>query len=126
EISFPIMKGEDLQKVVALKYQNGDYPTKVFRDLNGVISLATIKRWYKMIDETGSINLSLPPGGPRTARAYAAIKKIKKKLQKNKVSTRTLAIDLGISHESVRTILREDLGCRPYKHLIEPALTEEH
>ncbi len=62
------MKSEDLQKAVALKHQNGDYPTKVFRDLNGVISLATIKRWYKMIDETGSINLSLSPGRPRTAR----------------------------------------------------------
>lgn len=41
------MKSEDFQKVVALKHQNSDYPTKIFRDLDGVIRLATITRWYK-------------------------------------------------------------------------------
>jgi hypothetical protein len=56
--SFAIMKSEDLQKLVTLKQQNGDNPTKVFHDLNGLVSLRTIKRWYKMINETGSINLS--------------------------------------------------------------------
>jgi hypothetical protein len=38
------MKSEDLQKVVALKHQNGDYPMKIFRDFNGALSLTTIKR----------------------------------------------------------------------------------
>jgi transposase len=120
------MKSEDLPKVVALKHQNADYPTKVFRDWNGVISLVTIKRWYKMIDETGSIDLSLSTGRLRTARTKAAIHKTKQKLQQNKVSTRKLALELGISRTSAHRILRDDLGCRPYKHLVEPALTEEH
>ncbi|CAF3930185.1 unnamed protein product [Rotaria sp. Silwood2] len=120
------MKSEDLQKLVLLKHQNGDNPTKVFRDLNGVIGLRTITTWYKMINETGSINLSVSSGHPRTARTNANIKKVKQKLQRKKVSTRGLALDLGISHESARRILRDDLGCRPYKHVIEPALTEEH
>ncbi|CAF4445347.1 unnamed protein product, partial [Rotaria magnacalcarata] len=57
-----------LQKLVILKHQNGDYPTKNFRDLNGILSLTTIKRWCGMIDETGSINLRYSPGRPRTAR----------------------------------------------------------
>lgn len=120
------MKSEDLQKLVLLKHQNGDNPTKVCRDLNGVIGLRTIERWYKMINETGSINLSVSSGRPRTARTNANIKKVKQKLQRKKVSTRGLALDLGISHESARQILRDDLGCRPYQHVIEPALTEEH
>jgi transposase len=124
--SFPIIKSEDLQKVVALKNQNGDNPTKVFRDLNGIIGLTTIKRWYKMIDETGSINLSVSSARPRTARTNANIKKVKQKLQRKKVSTRKVALDLGISQKSAHRILRDDLGCRPYKHMIEPALTEEH
>jgi hypothetical protein len=47
------MKSEDLRKVVILKHENGDCPTKVFRDLNGVVTLRTIQRWFKMIDETG-------------------------------------------------------------------------
>ena len=36
------MKSKDLQQVVTLKHQNGDYPTKIFRDLNGVLGLTTI------------------------------------------------------------------------------------
>ncbi len=36
------MKSEDLQKVVALEHQKGDYPTKIFRDLNGALGLTTI------------------------------------------------------------------------------------
>ncbi|CAF1460083.1 unnamed protein product, partial [Rotaria sordida] len=47
-----------------------------------------------MVDETGSINLSLPPGPSRTARTNAAINKTKQKLQQNKVSTRKLALEL--------------------------------
>ncbi|CAF1949018.1 unnamed protein product [Rotaria magnacalcarata] len=120
------MKSEDLQKLIILKHQNGDYPTKIFRDLNGILSLTTIKRWCGMIDETGSINLRYSPGRPRTARTKGAINKVKKKLQENKVSSRKLALELDISRTSARRILRDDLGCRPYKYLVEPALTQEH
>jgi hypothetical protein len=120
------MKSEDLLKVVTLKHQNGDYPTKIFHDLNGVLSLPTIKRWCKMIDETGFINLTTPPGPPCTVQTEDAIKKVKQKLQQNKVSSRKLALELGMSRTSAHRILRDDLGCRPYKCLIEPALIEEH
>ena len=92
--SFPIMKSKDLQNVVALKHQNGDNPTNVFRDLNGVIDLTTIKRWYKIIDDTGSMNLSMSSGRPRTARTNANIKKVKQKLQRKKVSTRKVILEL--------------------------------
>ena len=73
------MKSEDLQKVVTLKHQNGDYPTKIFRDLNGLLTLLTIKRWCKMLDQTGSINLTTPPRLARTVRTEAAVKKLEKK-----------------------------------------------
>ncbi|CAF2059441.1 unnamed protein product [Rotaria magnacalcarata] len=79
-----------------------------------------------MIDETGSINLRYSPGRPRTARTKDAINKVKKKLQENKVSSRKLALELGISRTSARRILQDDLGCRPYKYLVEPALIQEH
>ena len=120
------MKSEDLQKAVTLKHQNGDYPTKIFHDLNGVVGLATIKRWCEMIDEIGSINLTKPPGLARTVRTKEAIQKVQRKLKKSKVSSRKLALELGMSRTSARRILRDDLGCRSYKCVIEPALTEEH
>jgi len=37
------MKSKDLQKIVFSKYQNGDGPTKIHRDLSGGLSLNTIK-----------------------------------------------------------------------------------
>ena len=120
------MKSEDLRKVVVLKHQNGDCPTKVFRDLNGVVGLRTIERWFKMIDETGCINLTKPPGPSRTVRTEQAIKKVERKRRKGKVSSRKLALEFGMSRTSARRILRDDLGCRPYKCTIEPALTDEH
>ncbi|CAF4105925.1 unnamed protein product [Rotaria magnacalcarata] len=67
------MKSKDLQQVVFRKYEDGDGPTKIFRDLNGSLGLATIKRWCKMIRDTGSIQLSKPPGGPRFARTNEKI-----------------------------------------------------
>jgi hypothetical protein len=38
------MKSKDLQKIVLSKYQNGDGPIKIFRDLNGGLCLETINR----------------------------------------------------------------------------------
>ncbi len=113
-------------EVVFSKYESGDYPTKIFRDLNGALGLNTIKRWCKMIRETGSINLAKSSGRLRLIRTKAAINKVKRKMEKCKVSSRKLALELGLSRRSVQRILREDLGYRFYKYLIEPALTEEH
>ncbi|CAF2752241.1 unnamed protein product [Rotaria sp. Silwood2] len=47
------MKSKDLQKTVKNKYENDDEPTKIFRDLGGVVSLRTIKLWVQMLSETG-------------------------------------------------------------------------
>ena len=38
------MKSKDLQKIVFSKYQNGEIPTKIGRDLNDGIDLRTIER----------------------------------------------------------------------------------
>ena len=61
------MKSKDLQQVVFRKYEEGDSPTKSFRDLNRSLGLATIKRWCKIIRKIGSFQLSTPPSGPRFA-----------------------------------------------------------
>jgi hypothetical protein len=56
-----ITKSKDLQNVVLSKYIAGDYPRKIFRELHGQLGLYTVQRWCK-IDDSGSINLSKPPG----------------------------------------------------------------
>ncbi|CAF2180566.1 unnamed protein product [Rotaria magnacalcarata] len=108
------MKSKGIQKVVKTKYENGDGLTKIFRDLAGAVSLPTIKLWIKMINTTGSITLSSPPGCPRTVCTNAAIVKVKNRInQKKRVSIRKLGKGMKISRTSVQRILREDYGCNP-------------
>jgi len=120
------MKSEDLRKVVFRKYEDGDGVCKIFRDLNGSLGLNTIRRWCKMIRDTGSIQLSTSPGAPRLARTSKTIEKVKHKLDRKKmVTTRGLAKEYGISKSSAHRILTKDLKLYAYKMTIEPKLTEE-
>ena len=97
-----VMKSEDFPNLVLSKYQNGDGPTKIFRNLNGFVSLRTIERWCKAVRDTGSINLSSPSGRQRTIRTKGAIQKSKHRLELRKpVSSRKTARQLGISRNSM-------------------------
>ena len=121
------MKSKDLQKLVLSKYEKGKGPSEIFRRLNGALCLRTVKRWRKMIRETGSIELSTSAGRSPTIRAKEPIKKVKHRVnRKKKVTSRKLAVQLNISRTSVRRILKNDLLLRPYKKIVEPLLTDEH
>jgi len=110
------MKSKDLQSIVLSKYQKGDTPTEIHRDLNGGIGLSTIKRWCQMIRRSGSLQLTGTRGGPRIVRTKENIQKVKNRLRRKKqVSARKLAMELGISKSSVWRMLKEDLGLKPYK-----------
>ena len=69
------MKSKDLRTAVKNKFENGDGPAKIFRELGRVVSKRTINLWIKMIKGTGSIDLLKPPGRPRTIRTKAKIEK---------------------------------------------------
>ena len=90
---FEAMKSEDLQNMVLSKYQNDDAPTKICGDLNGGISLVTVKRWCQMIHRTGSIKLSATHGGPRIVRTKGNILKVKNRLRLKNRSICSEAID---------------------------------
>ena len=60
------MKSKDLQKIVLSKYEAGQTPKGIFEDLNCAVIHRTVKRWCKMIRETGAIDLSKPS----SCRAY--------------------------------------------------------
>ena len=119
------MKSKDLQTTVKNKYGKGDGRTKIYRNLGGAVSLRTIKLWVQMLKKTGSIDLSHPPGRPRTVRTKANISKVKYRLaHKKTVSTRRLVAEMNISRTSAHRMLHEDLGCFPYKKIKQPKLTD--
>ena len=90
KIKFSKMKGEDLQKLVFSKYEKGEPSTEIFEDLNGFVSSRTIRRWCKMVRETGTINLSYSLGRPRIIRTKGMIRKVRKRVKRKKgVSPKT-------------------------------------
>ena len=92
------MKSKHLQNIVISKRQNGDGPTKIFRDLSGGLCLKTVKRWCKMIDQTGTVSTSRSPGCPRIIRTSATIDKVKNRLKGGgRVSARKLSKELKLS-----------------------------
>ena len=115
------MKSKDIQTAVKYKHENGNEPTKIYRDLGGVVSLRTIKLWVQILNKIGSIDLSHPPCRP----TKASISKVKYRLAyKKTVSTRWLVAEMSISRTSVHRMLRKDLGCFPYKKIKQLKLTD--
>ena len=112
------MKSVDLQNIVKSTHLSGDGVMKIFKDLNGALSLSTIKRWVKIINETGAIKLRNSSGCPRTARTKCMIRKLKQRLnRKKRMSTRKLKKELCLSDSSVHRILHDNLGYFLYKKI---------
>ena len=105
------MKSLNVRNIVISKHKNGKGPAKFFRDLNGALSLHTIKKWCKMIANHLAINLSKFPGRPRTVRTKVAIQKIKNHLNRKKklISLPKLANELNMSQPGVHRVFKDDL-----------------
>ena len=92
------MKRKDNQKFVLSKHENGDSTMKIFRDLNGLVSLHIIQRWCKMISQHGSIHLSHPHSLTRVVCVTEMIQKVKtRSKQKKDVSREKLTGEFDIS-----------------------------
>ena len=111
------MKSKDLQKLILSKYEAGQTPKKIFQDLNGAVSYRTVKRWCKMIQKTGAIDLSKPSACNKTVQKKAAIQKIKRKSKGGKrILCRKLVLEMNMSSfSSAYRILRKDLKIKLYK-----------
>ena len=75
-VLFQIMKDKDSRKLVSSKLQTDDGLTKIFRNLSGGFCPKTVKRWCKVIDQTGSINISHILSCLRIIRTPATIEKV--------------------------------------------------
>ena len=101
------MKSKDLQKLVFSKYEAGQTLKKIFEDLNGAMSYRTVKRWCKMIRETGAMGLSKPSACHRTVRTKANIQKIKRSKENQSVVKEVLAENWRLKWTYVSQVLIE-------------------
>ena len=80
------MTSKNLQKLVFSKGEKGEGPSEIFLHFTGALCLRAVKRWCKMIRETGSIELSTSPDRSPIIRMQESIKKVKDRLNQKKKS----------------------------------------
>ena len=92
---------------------NGEHQLKcshVFNVKHLLKEYPKVKRWCKMIRETGAIDLSKPSGCHRTVFTKVPIQKIKRKSKGGKrIYWRKLVLEMDMSFSSAYRILRKDL-----------------
>ena len=111
------MKSKDLRKLGLSKYEGEQTPKKIFDGLNGAVSYRTVKRWCKMIRETGAIDLSKLSACHGTVHTKAAIQRIKRKSKgSERISWRKLELEMDMSFSSAYRILKKDLKMKSYKN----------
>lgn len=80
--------------------------------INRIFVYRTIKRYL----ETGSIKKTFGGGRRPTATAQSMVKKVRERIRRNpKQSANFLAKSLCVSDRSVRRILKDKIGAKPYK-----------
>jgi transposase len=86
---------------------------------------STVRKAIKRFQETGSNDDRARTGRPRTANTPDNRKKIKQRILRNPGwSTRKLGKAIGVSSESARLILKNELKLKPYKKQEAHLLTE--
>jgi len=120
------MKSEDLRKVVMRLTDDGISSIQIEKQLRSVVSQRTIRRWQNLYKENGEIDLKKSAGRPKIVRTKSLIQKVKQRLvRKGRRSARQLAKSFGVSRESMRRIIREDLKLYAYRITTEPKLTDD-
>ena len=86
---------------------------------------STVRDTILRFQELGTMEERDRSGRPRSARTPAKIKALRERIRKNpKRSLRKTAKDMNISHESVRTIVEQDLKMSLYKIRTRQLLTD--
>ena len=86
---------------------------------------STVRDTILRFQELGTMEDRDRSGRPQSARTPAKIKALRERIRRNpKRSLRKTAKDMNISHESVRTIVEQDLKMSPYKIRTRQLLTD--
>ncbi len=94
---------------------------QIEKQLRNVVNQRTIRRWQNLYRETGEIDLKKLAGRHKIVRTKGLIQKVKQRLvYKGRRSARQLAKSFGVSRESMRRIIKEDLNLYAYRITTEP------
>jgi len=85
----------------------------------------TILLWVSNMRDSGSTLKRKPPGRPRSVRTPENVQTVRASIEQSpRRSARKHASALGITDRSVRRMLHQELGMRPYKIMSAQELSE--
>lgn len=108
-------------------YENGKTASEIYQILAKKVTMRSIQRWVKRIQEKKSLQCNTSPGRPKTVRTKSLIQKIKRNFcfNKKRKSANKLAKENICSDRSIRRIIHEDLGLKTYKKIKVPSLADK-
>jgi transposase len=115
------------RELVKKHFSEGKKPVEIFK----LVKLHGIKRDFvyrtiRRLRETGTINDRPRSGRPRSVRTKERIKRIREKIRRNPArSSRKMAKEENVSRFAMDSILRDDLGLRPYRKRKVHGLTQK-
>jgi transposase len=108
---------ENKKAAIQLCHEDGFLPAEIFHKLKDLdISRDLVARTVKRLNETGTTQDRPRSGRPRSVRTPALVNKVYHRLRRNpQQSPNKLATKLKTSRTTMRRIIKDDLGLRPYK-----------
>ena len=104
----------------------GEYkkPAEICRLLKSQCSKATVYRWISLVGQK-KISVKSSAGRPRSVTSKNLVAKVRRNFCINKKvkSVRKIAEESNCAKVTIRRVLKNRLGLKPYKRLIVTALT---
>ncbi|XP_031638913.1 uncharacterized protein LOC116351025, partial [Contarinia nasturtii] len=116
----------DVKRQLVLNlHKKGLRQVDIFRKLQSEnINLRFIQRTIKRYKEHETVDVKRKLGRKKSVRTKDLVKKVRDKIRRNnKRSARILAREHNISRSSMRRVLKEDLGVKPFKKTRKHGLT---
>lgn len=108
---------KDSRTAIIALYRCGHSPTKIFKLLENLkFSLRFVYRTIERYSEVSSLNDKKRSGRPRTARTPAVVQAIRARIARNPArKQKVMALQMGLSKNTVKRVLNQDLRLRAYK-----------
>lgn len=125
--NYKLSEMDGTRDLVLKLHQKGYKNIEIVRKLKSLkICRKFVERTLKRYRDTGTVKISKQRNRKPSVRSPALIKWLRERVRRDPAkSTRKLAADLNISHQSVHRILKRDLKFKAYKKQKAHGLTEK-
>lgn len=124
---------QEIRSTIRFLFLEGNNPTSIHQRMlavygNSSPSYTTVKEWTRRFKcGVQDLNDQPRPGAPQRAVCPENVEKVEEALNEDRRKTvQAIALEVGISYGSIRTILHDHLGCSKKSARWVPRLLQEH